>query len=45
MPHIRADQQILEQVRFGQGKVAQGPIASAMAWAFNPSLPKYDYSV
>src|SRR5262249_13968841 len=38
-------QQILDQVRFGQGKVAQGPIASAMTWAFNPSVPKYDYSV
>jgi peptide/nickel transport system substrate-binding protein len=38
-------QQILDQVRFGQGRVAQGPIASAMTWAFNPNVPKYDYSV
>ncbi|MBI3967488.1 MAG: hypothetical protein HY329_17775, partial [Chloroflexi bacterium] len=37
-------QQILDQVRFGQGRVATGPIASTMAWAYNPNIPKYDHS-
>lgn len=36
--------QLLSQVRFGQGRVAVGPIASSMSWAFDASLPKYDYS-
>lgn len=36
-------QQILEQVRFGQGRIARGPIASTMDWAFNPNLPIYGY--
>lgn len=36
-------QQILDQVQFGQGRVATGPIASTMSWAYNPNVMKYPY--
>jgi peptide/nickel transport system substrate-binding protein len=42
--HAVNRQQILEQVRFGQGRVAIGPIASTMAWAHNPNVPQYEFS-
>ena len=34
-------QQILDQVSFGQGKVAISPISSSIAWAHNPNVTKY----
>jgi peptide/nickel transport system substrate-binding protein len=34
-------QQILEQVKFNQGRVATGPISSTMTWAYNPNVTKY----
>lgn len=34
-------QQILDQVNFGQGKVAISPISSSIAWAHNPNVTKY----
>ena len=37
-------QQLLEQVQFNQGRIATGPIASSMSWAYNPNVMKYDYS-
>jgi peptide/nickel transport system substrate-binding protein len=36
-------QQLLDQVQFGQGRVATGPIASTMTWAYNPAVMKYPY--
>ncbi len=36
-------QQILEQVQFNQGRIATGPIASTMSWAYNPNVTKYAY--
>lgn len=33
---------LLERVYFGQGRVAQGPIASTLSF-FDPSLPRYPY--
>ena len=38
-------QQVLDQVRFGQGRIATGPIASTMGWAYNPNVTKYEFSV
>jgi peptide/nickel transport system substrate-binding protein len=43
--HAVNRQQILDQVRFGQGRVATGPIASKMAWAYNPNVTRYDHNV
>lgn len=37
-------QQILDQVRFGQGRLATGPIASTMGWAYNPNVTRYEHS-
>lgn len=37
-------QQIVDQVRFGQGRVATGPIASTVGWAYNPNVTKYEFS-
>src|SRR5262245_19900022 len=34
-------QRILDQVRFGQGKVGTSPIASAIGWAYNPNVTRY----
>lgn len=34
-------QQILDEVRFGQGRVAISPISSALGWAHNPNVPRY----
>ncbi len=42
MAHAIDRQQILDQVRFGQGRVAISPISSALSWAHNPNVPKYD---
>jgi peptide/nickel transport system substrate-binding protein len=42
--HAVDRQQILDQVRFGQGRIATGPIASTMAWAYNPNVTKYERS-
>ncbi len=36
-------QQILEQVQFNQGRIATGPIASTMSWAYNPNVMKYAF--
>lgn len=36
-------QQILEQVIFNQGRVATGPIASTMSWAYNPNVMQRAY--
>ena len=36
-------QQILEQVQFNQGRIATGPIASSMSWAYNPNVMKYAF--
>ncbi|MBI5033720.1 MAG: ABC transporter substrate-binding protein [Chloroflexi bacterium] len=36
-------QQLLNQVQFGQGRIATGPIASTMSWAYNPNVTKYAY--
>jgi peptide/nickel transport system substrate-binding protein len=38
-------QQMLEQVKFNQGRVATGPIASTMSWAYNPNVTKYPRDV
>lgn len=35
--------QLLEQVYFGQGKVATAGIASSVTWAYNPNAPRYPY--
>lgn len=40
--HAIDRQQILEQVRFGQGRVAISPISSALSWAHNPNVPRYE---
>lgn len=39
--HAVNRQQIVEQVRFNQARVAISPIASTMAWAHNPNVPRY----
>lgn len=36
-------QRILDEVRFGQGRVAISPISSALSWAHNPNVPKYAF--
>jgi peptide/nickel transport system substrate-binding protein len=38
-------QQLLEQVKFNQGRVATGPISSTMSWAYNPNVTKYPRDV
>ena len=38
-------QQILDEVKFGQGRVAISPISSALAWAHNPNVPQYPHDV
>ncbi len=38
-------QQILDQARFGRGKVATGPIASGLAWAYDANVPHYPHDV
>jgi peptide/nickel transport system substrate-binding protein len=38
-------QQILEQVRFGQGRVAISPISSTLSWAHNPNVMKYPHDI
>jgi peptide/nickel transport system substrate-binding protein len=40
--HAIDRRQILEQVRFGQGRVAISPISSTLAWAHNPDVPRYE---
>jgi peptide/nickel transport system substrate-binding protein len=39
--HAIDRQQILEQVKFGQGRVATGPISSTMAWAYTSNVTQY----
>lgn len=34
-------QQMLDQIQFGQGRVAISPIASTIAWAHDPNVTKY----
>ncbi|MBI4507458.1 MAG: ABC transporter substrate-binding protein [Chloroflexi bacterium] len=41
--HAIDRRRILEQVHFGQGRVASGPIASSMAWAYDPGVPQYAF--
>lgn len=36
-------QQILDEVRFGQGRVAISPISSALGWAHNPNVTRYPF--
>ncbi|MFN8636166.1 MAG: ABC transporter substrate-binding protein [Chloroflexota bacterium] len=36
-------QRILDEVKFGQGRVAISPISSALAWAHNPNVPTYAF--
>jgi peptide/nickel transport system substrate-binding protein len=43
--HAINREQILAQVRFGRGRVATGPIASMLAWAYAPQVPRYAYDV
>ena len=43
--HAIDRQQILEQVRCGQGEVAISPISSARAWAHNPAVLTYPRDV
>jgi peptide/nickel transport system substrate-binding protein len=43
--HAIDREQILTQVRFGQGRVATGPIASTVTWAYNPNVPRYERDV
>lgn len=43
--HAINRQQILEQVIFGQGRVATGPINSQMTFAYTPAVTQYEYSV
>lgn len=33
---------IVEKVVFGRGKTATGPISSALKWAHNPDVPRYE---
>ncbi len=42
--HAINRQQLLEQVYFNQGRIATGPIASTMAWAYTPDVTRYDHS-
>ncbi len=41
--HAIDRQQILDQVRFGQGRVAISPISSALGWAHNPNVARYAF--
>ena len=41
--HAIDRQQILDEVRFGQGRVAISPISSALGWAHNPNVPRYAF--
>jgi peptide/nickel transport system substrate-binding protein len=41
LAHAIDRQQILEQVNFGQGRVAVSAIASTIPWAHNPNVTKY----
>jgi peptide/nickel transport system substrate-binding protein len=41
--HAIDRQQIVDQVRFGQGRVAFSPISSALAWAHNPNVSRYAF--
>lgn len=41
--HAINRQQLLEQVQFGQGRVATSPIASGIAWAHIDPEPTYEY--
>jgi peptide/nickel transport system substrate-binding protein len=38
-------QYILDKADYGLGKVATGPISSALAWAYTSDVPKYPYNV
>ncbi len=38
-------QQILDEVKFGQGRVAISPISSALTWAHNPNVPQYAHDL
>ncbi len=38
-------QQILDEVLFGQGKVATSPISSALAWAHDPNVAQYPHDL
>ncbi|HBY97216.1 MAG TPA: peptide ABC transporter substrate-binding protein [Chloroflexi bacterium] len=42
--HAINREQLLEQVQFGQGRVATSPISSQIAWAHIDPEPRYDYS-
>lgn len=39
--HAIDQQQLLEQVKFNQGRVAISPISSTMTWAHTPNVTKY----
>lgn len=41
--HAIDKQYILEKADYGLGTAAIGPITSAMKWAFNPNVPRYDF--
>jgi len=41
--HAIDRQRILDEVRFGQGRVAISPISSALGWAHNSNVPKYAF--
>jgi peptide/nickel transport system substrate-binding protein len=41
--HAIDRQQILDEVRFGQGRVAISPISSALTWAHHPNVPRYAF--
>ena len=41
--HAIDRRQILDEVRFGQGRVAISPISSALGWAHNPNVPRYAF--
>jgi peptide/nickel transport system substrate-binding protein len=41
--HAIDRQRILDEVRFGQGRVAISPISSALGWAHNPNVARYDF--
>lgn len=41
--HAIDRQQIVDQIIFGQGRVAEAPISSAITWAHLEGGPRYDY--
>lgn len=43
MTHAIDRRLILDTVHFGHGEVATGPISRALAWAYNPEGPRYDW--